>query len=214
MEALLEMRHVSREFGVRRGMFDPRRASVKAVNDVSLSLAPGETLGLVGESGCGKSVTASSIMQLLPRLARIEEGQIIYHSEDRGDIEIQNLPRNGKEMRELRGKDIAMIFQDPMTALNPVMTVGEQIGEAIDSADNFADTMRNLGTMTMMISVSLGIMNLLPIPALDGGRFLIYVLEAIRRKPLPKKVEEGIVGATMLLLLALMALVFVKDIFF
>ena len=103
----------------------------RAVNGVSFEVKRGRTLCVVGESGCGKSVTASSIMQLLPRLARIEEGQIIYHSEDRGDIEIQNLPRNGKEMRQLRGKDIAMIFQDPMTALNPVFKVGDQIAENI-----------------------------------------------------------------------------------
>ena len=103
----------------------------RAVNGVSFEVKRGRTLCVVGESGCGKSVTASSIMQLLPRLGRIEEGQIIYHSEDRCDIEIQNLPRNGKEMRQLRGKDIAMIFQDPMTALNPVCKVGEQIAENI-----------------------------------------------------------------------------------
>ena len=103
----------------------------RAVNGVSFEVKRGRTLCVVGESGCGKSVTASSIMQLLPRLARIEEGQIIYHSEEKGDIEIQKLPRNGKEMRELRGKDIAMIFQDPMTALNPVFKVGDQIAENI-----------------------------------------------------------------------------------
>ena len=99
-----------------------------------------------------------------------------------------------------------------LEAVGGPVPIGEQIGEAIDSADNFADTMRNLGTMTMMISVSLGIMNLLPIPALDGGRFLIYVIEAIRRKPLPKNVEEKVVGGTMVALLVLMALVFFKDI--
>jgi regulator of sigma E protease len=99
-----------------------------------------------------------------------------------------------------------------LEAVGGPVAIGEQIGEAIDSADNFADTMRNLGTMTMMISVSLGIMNLLPIPALDGGRFLIYVIEAIRRKPLPKNVEEKVVGGTMVALLVLMALVFFKDI--
>ena len=103
----------------------------RAVNGVSFEVKRGRTLCVVGESGCGKSVTASSIMQLLPRLARIEEGQIIYHSEEKGDIEIQKLKRNGKEMRELRGKDIAMIFQDPMTALNPVFKVGDQIAENI-----------------------------------------------------------------------------------
>ena len=103
----------------------------RAVNGVSFEVKRGRTLCVVGESGCGKSVTASSIMQLLPRLARIEEGEIIYHSEDKGDIDLSKLPRNGKEMRQLRGKDIAMIFQDPMTALNPVFKVGDQIAENI-----------------------------------------------------------------------------------
>ena len=103
----------------------------RAVNGVSFEVKRGRTLCVVGESGCGKSVTASSIMQLLPRLARIEEGEIIYHSEEKGDIDLSKLPRNGKEMRELRGKDIAMIFQDPMTALNPVFKVGDQIAENI-----------------------------------------------------------------------------------
>lgn len=100
----------------------------KALNGVSFSIKRGKTLCVVGESGCGKSVTASSIMQLLPELARIEEGEIIYHSEE-GDISIHELPRNGKKMRSLRGSEIAMIFQDPMSALNPVYTIGFQIVE-------------------------------------------------------------------------------------
>jgi len=102
----------------------------KAVNGVSFDIQKGKTLGIVGESGCGKSVTASSIMQLLPRLSRIEEGSITYHSE-RGDIRIDQLDRDGSDMRAIRGEEIAMIFQDPMTALNPVYTVGYQIGEAL-----------------------------------------------------------------------------------
>lgn len=102
----------------------------KAINGVSFQVKKGKTLCVVGESGCGKSVTASSIMQLLPKLSRIEEGEIIYHGEN-GDIRIDQLERNGKEMRSLRGKDIAMIFQDPMTALNPVYTIGYQIMENI-----------------------------------------------------------------------------------
>ena len=103
----------------------------RAINGVSMDIKSGKTLCIVGESGCGKSVTATSIMQLLPKLSRIEEGEIIYHSGDeRGDIKIHELERSSKEMRALRGKDIAMIFQDPMTALNPVMTVGDQIGES------------------------------------------------------------------------------------
>ncbi len=103
----------------------------KAINGISMDVVKGKTLCIVGESGCGKSVTASSIMQLLPKLSRIEEGEIIYHSEERGDIGIHELDKNGKAMRSLRGKDIAMIFQDPMTALNPVYTVGSQISEMI-----------------------------------------------------------------------------------
>lgn len=103
----------------------------KAVNGVSFEVKRGRTLCVVGESGCGKSVTASSIMRLLPRLSRIEEGEIVYHSEDKGDILINELKKNGREMRALRGKDIAMIFQDPMTALNPVFKIGWQIVENI-----------------------------------------------------------------------------------
>jgi len=100
----------------------------KAVNGVSFEIKKGKTLCIVGESGCGKSVTASSIMQLLPKLSRIEDGEITYHSNE-GDIRIDQLKKNGKTMRNIRGADISMIFQDPMTALNPVYTIGFQIGE-------------------------------------------------------------------------------------
>ena len=102
----------------------------KAVNGVSFDINKGSTLCVVGESGCGKSVTASTIMQLLPRLSRIEEGSITYHS-DTGDIAIHELERDGAEMKRIRGSEIAMIFQDPMTALNPVYTIGFQIAESL-----------------------------------------------------------------------------------
>lgn len=101
-----------------------------AVNDVSFTVRKGKTLGVVGESGCGKSATANSIMRLLPNLSRIEEGSIVYSSKD-GPVHIESLEKNGKEMRRLRGGDMAMIFQDPMTALNPVYTIGFQIGEML-----------------------------------------------------------------------------------
>ena len=116
--------------------FYTNRRCNKALNGISMDIKRGKTLCIVGESGCGKSVTASSIMQLLPKLSRIEEGEIIYHSEDRGNIKIHNLDRNSKEMRALRGKDIAMIFQDPMSALNPVYKIGWQISEMIRSHEN------------------------------------------------------------------------------
>lgn len=100
----------------------------RALNGVSFDIRKGRTICVVGESGCGKSVTAASIMQLLPDLSRIEEGSITYYT-DKEEIRIDELPKNGKKMRSIRGGDIAMIFQDPMTALNPVYTVGFQISE-------------------------------------------------------------------------------------
>jgi len=97
---------------------------VRAVDDVSFHIDRGELLGLVGESGCGKSMTALSIMRLIAPLGKIVAGEILF--EDRDLLKFSN-----REMRDVRGNDIAMIFQDPMTSLNPVFTVGEQIAEAL-----------------------------------------------------------------------------------
>ena len=102
----------------------------KVLRGVSFNLEKGKIMCIVGESGCGKSVTANSIMGLLPDLSRIEKGEIHFYDNDK-DIRIGRLKRKGKEMREIRGNGISMIFQDPMTALNPVFTVGYQINEAI-----------------------------------------------------------------------------------
>src|SRR5688572_16427469 len=99
---------------------------VKAVNGVSFTLNEGEALGLVGESGCGKSVSAMSLMRLIPTPpGRIVEGEVIFDGKDL-------LKLNDEGIRRIRGNDIAMIFQDPMTSLNPVLTVGRQIGEALE----------------------------------------------------------------------------------
>ena len=97
---------------------------VKAVDDVSLSVATGEVLGLVGESGSGKSMTCRSIMRLVPPPGRIEGGQILYQGED-----VLAWPES--RLTSYRGGDVSMILQEPMTALNPVLTVGEQIAETI-----------------------------------------------------------------------------------
>jgi len=103
---------------------------VRAVNDVSFVLNSGETIGIVGESGSGKSVTALSIMQLIPNPpGRVSGGQIIYHTKDHRKIDLTKI--SAKEMRSLRGNDIGMIFQEPMTSLNPVIKCGEQVMEAI-----------------------------------------------------------------------------------
>jgi oligopeptide/dipeptide ABC transporter ATP-binding protein len=99
---------------------------VQAVDGVSFDLHPGETLGIVGESGCGKSVTALSILRLVQEPGRIVAGQILFKGDD-------IVKMSDDEVREIRGKDIAMIFQDPLSSLNPVLTVGFQIQEAIEA---------------------------------------------------------------------------------
>ena len=104
--------------------FAGARSTVTAVDDVSFQMAPGETLGLVGESGSGKSVTAFSILRLLQPPGRITAGKILFEGKDL-------LALSESEMREVRGARISLIFQEPMTALNPVMRVGGQIAEAL-----------------------------------------------------------------------------------
>src|ERR1043165_1842953 len=117
MAHLLEVKNLKTYFPTRRGL-------VRAVDDVSFHIDRGELLGLVGESGCGKSMTALSIMRLIAPPGKIEGGEILF---DGSDL----LKLSQREMRAMRGNDIAMIFQDPMTSLNPVFTVGEQIAEAL-----------------------------------------------------------------------------------
>jgi oligopeptide/dipeptide ABC transporter ATP-binding protein len=117
-ETVLEVRDLHTHFFLRRGV-------LKAVDGVSFSLRRGEVLGLVGESGCGKSMTALSVMRLLPKgAARTVAGQVLLRGED-------ILAKSPREMREIRGSRISMILQDPQTSLNPVFTIGDQLREAI-----------------------------------------------------------------------------------
>ena len=109
-----------------RVQFWTSRGTVYAVNGVSFDVAPGETLAIVGESGCGKSVTALATMGLLPRAGRIMGGSARLEGRDL-------LRLSDRAMRSIRGKDVAMIFQDPMTSLNPVLTIGRQIREALET---------------------------------------------------------------------------------
>ena len=106
--------------------FWTQRGTVHAVNGISFDIAPGETLGIVGESGCGKSVTSLALMGILPRAGRITGGTAMF-----GDRDLFTL--SDRELRRIRGRDIAMIFQDPMTSLNPVLTIGRQIREALEA---------------------------------------------------------------------------------
>src|SRR5579864_9541601 len=116
--ALLSVKDLQVTFATEDGI-------VRAVNGLSFSLEPGETLGIVGESGSGKSVTALSIMRLIAMPpGRIESGSIEFNGRDL-------LKLGEAQMRQIRGNKISMIFQDPMTSLNPVLTVGDQIAEAI-----------------------------------------------------------------------------------
>ena len=107
-----------------RTWFHTRAGTVKAVDDLSFSINPGETVAIVGESGCGKSMTALSIMRLVAPPGRIESGSVRL-----GETELLRLPM--QQMRKMRGNDVAMIFQEPMTSLNPVYTIGRQIMEAV-----------------------------------------------------------------------------------
>jgi len=117
-DTVLEVRDLHTHFFLRRGV-------LKAVDGVSFSLHRGEVLGLVGESGCGKSLTALSIMRLLPKgAARTVQGEVLLNGEDL-------LRKTPREMREIRGGKISMILQDPQTSLNPVFSIGEQLREAI-----------------------------------------------------------------------------------
>lgn len=117
MSDLLEIQHLSVSF-------DTPQGELEAVRDVSFSLRKGEVLALVGESGCGKSVLCKTIMKLLPATARIKEGSVCINGADISGYK-------EKEMQKLRGRIFAMVFQDPMTSLNPTMTIGAQIAEAI-----------------------------------------------------------------------------------
>ena len=110
--------------------FHTEAGIIRAVSGVSLTVEQGRTLAIVGESGSGKSVTGLSIMRLLGRTAaRIEAGRILFRGRDGAEIDLLDLPE--KRMAQVRGRDIAMVFQDPMSSLNPVFPVGEQIAESI-----------------------------------------------------------------------------------
>lgn len=133
---------------------------VRAVDDVSLRIERGKVLGVVGESGCGKSVLARSIMRIVRPPGRTIDGEIIYHRaspDDSGDedaVDLQSLPQDGQQMRRIRGSDITMVFQEPMVSFSPVHTIGDQIVEGIllhqdvdreTARDIAAETLRKVG---------------------------------------------------------------------
>ncbi len=135
--------------------FHTENGTGKAVDGISFDIDQKKTLGVVGESGCGKSVTAMSVMGLIPQPpGKIESGSILFHSKD-GAKELTALPPKGKEYRKIRGNEIAMIFQEPMTSLNPVYTIGYQISEAIILHQNLSKSDAKLKSVEMLRAVGI-----------------------------------------------------------
>ncbi len=129
--------------------FDTHDGVVPAVDGVSFGIRSGETVGVVGESGCGKSVTALSVMGLVPYPpGKIEGGQVIFEGEDL-------LQKSSEEVRRIRGDKISMIFQEPMTSLNPVYTIGNQIGETLEYHWHYSKKQALERTISLLASVGI-----------------------------------------------------------
>ncbi len=173
MTVLLDVRNLETRFKVRKGY-------VYAVNGVSFQLQKGETLGVVGESGCGKSVTMLSILWLLPPAARIENGQALFEGQDL-------LKLNSRQLRKVRGAQISMIFQDPMTSLNPVVNIGVQMSEPLvyHRGMNMAQALQRSGELLEMVGVPDGQTRLRDYPhQLSGGmRQRVMIAMALACQP-------------------------------
>jgi peptide/nickel transport system ATP-binding protein len=132
----------------------PDEADIEAVRQVDLTLTPGKTLALVGESGCGKSVTARAVLRLLDKNAKIPSGEILF---DRGEgaVDIAKLKSDSLAMRALRGAEISMIFQEPMSSLSPVHTIGDQIDEIIVLHDRLSKKQARERTVSLLDQVGI-----------------------------------------------------------
>ncbi len=152
-DTLLEVRHLKTHFFTDEGV-------VRAVDGVSYSIRRGRTLGIVGESGCGKSVTAQSILRIVPRPGRIVEGEILFNRRPAKDggipvpVDLTKMDPQGREIRAIRGNEIALIFQEPMSSLSPVHTIGHQMIETIrlhqgvskaEARERAIDSLRRVG---------------------------------------------------------------------
>jgi peptide/nickel transport system ATP-binding protein/oligopeptide transport system ATP-binding protein len=149
-DPILEIKNLHTYFFLEKG-------TVKAVNGVDLSLARQSTLGIVGESGCGKSITAMSVMQLIKSPpGRIVEGEILLHREgSAAPVNIARLDPQGAPMRAIRGKEIAVIFQEPMTSLNPLHSVGDQIAEVVKLHQKVGETEAKQRALEMLEKVQI-----------------------------------------------------------
>jgi len=138
---LLEIKNLNIKFKTKRGL-------LHAIKDLSLSLEQGETLGLVGESGCGKSITNLAIMGLLPETAEVTADCLSFENKDLRSL-------SSKQWQNLRGADIAMIFQDPMSALNPCFTVGQQLQETLAAHTSLGKTQRHQEALSLLHQVGI-----------------------------------------------------------
>ena len=166
--ALLEIQILITEFRT-------ENETVNAINNISFSVFPGETVGIVGESGSGKSVTALSAMKLIPSPpGKITAGKILYNSLYKGVVDLTKISE--KEMRELRGNEIAMIFQEPMTSLNPVFTCGGQVMEAIleHKAELLSTKKRNFIECSIRYFYKASLFLLVFASVIMPGKFAIY----------------------------------------
>lgn len=159
----------------------------KAVDGVSFEIGRKKTLGVVGESGCGKSVTAMSIMGLIPQPpGQIESGAIRFYGQD-GITDLAKLEPKGREYRKIRGNEIAMIFQEPMTSLNPVYTVGYQISEAIILHQNLSKADAKLKSIEMLAAVGIPLperrVNEFPYQLSGGMRQRVMIAMALSCRP-------------------------------
>lgn len=123
-DPVIDVQDLSVQFAVDEG-------TLKAVDGVSFAIEEQQVFGLIGESGCGKTVTAQSLMRLVPKPGRIVNGQINYRADQGGAIDLAALDPGGKEIRAIRGNEIAMIFQEPMSSLSPIHSIGNQLMEAV-----------------------------------------------------------------------------------
>src|ERR1700678_1791331 len=128
-----------------------RHGVVRAVDGVSLTVREAEVLGVVGESGCGKTVTCRTIMGLMPRRGTYSSGEVIYHPNGEGNL----LDLSQSDLQHLRGAQLAMIFQDPMTALNPVRTIGDQVIEAVTAHARLSRSQAHDRAISLLIRVGI-----------------------------------------------------------
>ncbi|MDR1978322.1 MAG: ABC transporter ATP-binding protein [Synergistaceae bacterium] len=170
---LLEVRNLKTFFHTFRG-------TVRAVDDVSFTIAKGEILGIVGESGCGKSVTGFSIMGLIEEPGKVAGGEILFDGRRLLDL-------SDNQMNEIRGKEISMIFQDPMTSLNPVYTIGEQIEEMLTLHSSLSPRERRKRCVELLRSVGIpnpeGRLNDYPHHFSGGMRQRVIIAIALAAEP-------------------------------